>query len=143
MASTGNDRQLLAYGEFIVRFVAAQMLDPHRHFEQALIGRLALADSQLARERVLDDLLGWVAGGQLLEAAQRARLDAALGGRGWPSTALVREHPEVGHALLRRTADAATTARIREVLENAPISDADRDLLQQALSGQPPGDPAL
>lgn len=77
------------------------MLDPHRYFEQKLLGQLGLADTHEARLELLRQLVGWLAKDQLLTPRQRDALDGALEARGWPSTALAEQDPDHAGRMLR------------------------------------------
>jgi hypothetical protein len=65
------------YYATLVQLVASQMVDPHRYFEQKLIGEMRAAQSEDARRRLLARLLAWLDDG-LLTPAQRERVDARL-----------------------------------------------------------------
>lgn len=95
---------LSAWCEAVIRFIAAQMLDPHRHFEQKLLGQLARAQSRTARLQLLSQLTGWLAQDRLLTAAQRDTLDTMLTARGWPGTRLAEQDP---HRAARMLTDKA------------------------------------
>jgi hypothetical protein len=129
----GADQPLTDYCEHVIRFIAAQMLDPHRHFEQGLLGQLALAGTPDQRLGLLRQLLDWLGSDQLLAVGQRERLDAELAARQWPGTGFARQHPEVAVAWLQCPRSAAARERLRQALDNGTVSRLDRDRVQRLL----------
>ena len=88
------------YYATLVRLVANQMVDPHRYFEQKLVGEMRASRDAAARDALLSQLLQWLDDGLLTEA-QRERVDAQLSQAGMPDTRAVAQLP---HAL--RNVDA-------------------------------------
>ena len=101
------DEPLTAWCESVIRFIAAQMLDPHRNFEQKLLGQLELADGDADREHLFRQLAGWLSTDALLNAAQRQALDGLLQSRGWPDTRLAEQDPVRTLHLLRNAGGQA------------------------------------
>lgn len=129
---SGED-PVTGYCETVIRFVASQMLDPHRYFEQKLLGQLALSDTGAERARLLQQLVAWIVVDKLLTAAQRAQLDAALGARRWPSMALADRDPELALLLLRGAGTANAGAALQRALGDPELNNADRGLVQACL----------
>jgi hypothetical protein len=117
----------------MIRFVASQMLDPHRYFEQKLLGQLALSDTRAARAELLQRLVGWLAADELLTAVQRAQLDAGLAARHWPSTELAEQDPDLAVVLLRGAGTADAREALRRALADAQLAGPDRDLVEECL----------
>lgn len=122
-----------AYCEALIRFVASQMLDPHRYFEQKLLGQLALSPNDAARAELLQQLVAWLAADQLLTAPQRGRLDAELATRYWPSTVLVEQDPDLAMLLLRGVETPDSREHLQRALASSELSAADRGLVQEYL----------
>ncbi len=121
------------YCERVIRFVAAQMLDPHRYFEQKLLGQLSLSDSGPARARLLQQLVTWIAADELLTAAQRKQLDTELAARHWPTTTLAERNPALALLLLRDLDTAEARATLQQAIDDAALVGADRQLVQARL----------
>ena len=85
---------LTAYAEALIRGIASRMLDPHRYFEQRLLGELHQLPDEAAVQQFLDRLLDWLADG-LLDAGQLQRLDAELNAQWLPSSRLAGAGPEI------------------------------------------------
>lgn len=117
----------------MIRFVASQMLDPHRYFEQKLLGQLALSDTRAARAELLQRLVGWLAADELLTAVQRAQLDAGLAARHWPSTELAEQDPDLAVVLLRGAGTADAREALQRALADAKLAGPDRDLVEACL----------
>lgn len=132
MRSSAED-PVTDYCDALIRFVASQLLDPHRYFEQKLLGQLALSANDTARADLLRQLVGWLAADELLTAPQRARLDAELARRHWPSTGLVERDPDLALLLLRGVETAAAREQLQHALANSELFDSDRDLVQANL----------
>lgn len=122
-----------AYCEALIRFVASQMLDPHRYFEQKLLGQLALSPNDAARAELLQQLVAWLAADQLLTAPQRGRLDAELATRYWPSTVLVEQDPDLAMLLLRGVETPDSREHLQRALASSELSASDRGLVQECL----------
>lgn len=132
MTHSGED-PVTEYCETLIRFIASQMLDPHRYFEQKLLGQLALSDTELARAGLLQQLVGWLAADQLLTARQREQLDAELATRHWPSTALAERNPGLAVLLLRDAVDAPASESLQRALADAKLAGPDRGIVQACL----------
>jgi len=65
------------YYAALVRLIANQMVDPHRYFEQKLIGQMQDERDAVAQNARLSQVLQWLDDG-LLTPAQRERVDAQL-----------------------------------------------------------------
>jgi len=76
------------YYAALVRLIANQMVDPHRYFEQKLIGQMQDERDAVAQNARLSQVLQWLDDG-LLTPAQRERVDAQLLESGLPSTRVV------------------------------------------------------
>lgn len=122
------------YCEFLIRFIAARMLDPHRHFEQQLLGELSLANNPAERERLFRRLASWTAPDRLLDQAQAGRLDSSLADAGLPSASLARGDPELVVRLLGGRADAASRAEMEAVLHERQLLPGDRRLIAARLA---------
>ena len=93
MASQSGIEQ---YYAMLVRLVANQMVDPHRYFEQKLVGEMQAEEEAAARRARLLQLLEWLDDG-LLTPAQREQVAARLVEAGLPSTLVVgRSSEELG-----------------------------------------------
>lgn len=132
MSIAGED-PVTGYCETMIRFVASQMLDPHRYFEQKLLGQLALSDTRAARAELLQRLVGWLAADELLTAVQRAQLDAGLAARHWPSTELAEQDPDLAVVLLRGAGTADAREALQRALADAKLAGPDRDLVEACL----------
>ena len=135
MSRTGTD-SVAAYCEVVIRFIAGQMLDPHRYFEQKLLGQLALCRTDLARARLLHQLVEWIAQDGLLTAMQREQLDAGLAARQWPSTVLAEREPDLALWLLRGESFAVAGKALQRALGNAELNSSDRNLLAVCRDGR-------
>ena len=131
--STDADSELKGYCEKLIRFIATQMLDPHRYFEQKLLGELGLAASPAARAALLSRLVGWIDSGELLTAAQRRQLDAELAGHGWPSTVLAARDAQAVALLLQQDEGQTLSPRLRTLLSDRRLGETDRALLLSRL----------
>ena len=127
-----------AYCEALIRFIATQLLDPHRYFEQKLLGQLALSDTGAARAELLRRLVHWVTADELLTVPQRERFDAGLARRRWPSTKLVEREPELAMLLLQGAGIAAAREPLTRALGDSGLREADRNLIRSCLR-QPAG----
>jgi hypothetical protein len=125
--------ELVAYVDLVVRFVARQLLDPHRYFEQKLLGQLAECADDTARVALLGRISGWLDTESLLTPGQRKQLDARLAARCWPSTELAARDPGLTAVLLRGPQDAYQLDRLRQADVDGPLSDADRDVVRACL----------
>lgn len=85
------------YYATLVRLIASQMVDPHRAFEQKLVGEMQAAADTGERGALLLRLLRWLDDG-LLTPAQLERVDARLDTAGLPKTGQLLRSSE---ALLR------------------------------------------
>ncbi|MGI9330243.1 MAG: hypothetical protein ACR2QB_05950 [Gammaproteobacteria bacterium] len=124
------DDALSDYCELLIRHIASLMLDPHRYFEQKLLGELALADARPARMAFFKRLLVWARPGELLDAAQAAELDELLGKRALPSLSFAQDHPELAANLLIGEADAVSLQRL---LADGVLGEADQRVVRAAL----------
>lgn len=122
------------YCELIIRFIADQMLDPHRYFEQKLVGELRGVGDDRALTELISRLVGWVRGG-LLEPAQRRRLDEHLAARGGPTASLWAGEPELARLLLAGGLDDAARRRLAARLQQPGLDEADRRLLTARVGG--------
>lgn len=135
---SGADPGLRRYCDALTRFIAARMVDPHRHFEQQLVNTAALAPDAEALEALALRLLQWADGG-LLEPGDRRRLDAALAADGLPSPALFRDHRALARALLDPAVPPLqVAARVEDAGGAAALGAADRALVA-ARCGAPGG----
>ncbi len=131
---TSSDRQpFQLYYEKLVRFVANTMVDPHRYFEQKLVGELLAAADIAAENEQLELLLGWIDDG-LVSNSQRAQLRQQLAADDLPSMDLARSQPALLRLLLNGARTAASAARLRAALATGNFDADDRRLLQQALA---------
>lgn len=129
----GGADALSAYCEALVRFIAAQMLDPHRYFEQKLLGQLAQCTDHAARSTLLRSLIQWLGDDGLLTHEQRGQLEQLLAAKGWPSTSLVEQDPELAITLLHGPRDDAGRSRLQWALDNSDLGDEDRAVVQDCL----------
>ena len=132
MTAAGTN-ELVAYIDLVVRFVAGQLLDPHRYFEQKLLGQLAQCADDDARVALLGRVNGWLDTENLLTPGQRKQLDSRLAARCWPSTELAARDPGLAAVLLRGPQDADQLARLRQADVDGPVSDADRNAVRACL----------
>lgn len=124
---------LVPYCEALVRFIAVQMLDPHRYFEQKLLGELAQCANDEARATLLARLVQWLGTERLLTDAQRDQLDCRLAREGWPSTALAERDPELTLLLLSGASLGPDRARLQRALADEGLGTADRGVVQARL----------
>lgn len=113
------------YCEHLIRFIGNAMLDPHRYFEQKMLGELALSDDEAQRRELLQRLVSWIETG-ILDPAQRARLDGQLASADLPTTLLAVTCPDAAWALIigDRSADAlACLRRLSAPGSSAPETD--------------------
>ena len=128
-----TEDKLPAYCEALIRFIASCMLDPHRYFEQKLLGELETADGPTARLALLERLLEWLSDGELLDPDQVQVLDRQLAGQQLPTTALGQQDPELLGLLLQGGIGGRHHERIERVIDDPATGAEDRSLLQAAL----------
>ncbi|MDJ0926120.1 MAG: hypothetical protein QNJ73_00605 [Gammaproteobacteria bacterium] len=96
-----SDDAVETYAAALIRSIAAQMVDPHRYFEQRLLGELAQLETTADRVKFLEQMLCWLESG-LLDERQRAGVDARLAALDLPGTAGLREQSDLSGFLERR-----------------------------------------
>ena len=130
-----TDDALTDYCELLIRHIASRMLDPHRYFEQKLLGQLALAEAPSAQLEIFKRLLAWTRPGKLLDAAQAEELDALLAERALPSATLAHAHPELIAKLLL---GAIASAQLQQLLANGGLGKADQRVVRACLAADQP-----
>lgn len=88
------------YAAALIRGIAAQMVDPHRYFEQRLLGELAQLQTTPDRVEFLRRLLQWLESGLLTEQ-QQAGVDVRLAAMDLPGAARVMGQPDLAGFLER------------------------------------------
>ncbi len=121
------------YYEKLVRFVANTMVDPHRYFEQKLVGEMLAAANIAAENEQLELLLGWIDNG-LVSIDQRAQLRQLLADSDLPGIDLARDQPALLRLLLNDDRSAASADFFRDALASVSLDADDRRLLQRALT---------
>lgn len=127
------DDTLSDYCELLIRHIASLMLDPHRYFEQKLLGQLALADALPARLELFQRLLAWTRPGNLLDATQAAELDSLLGERTLPSASFGHAHPGLVANLLMGEPEQA---KLQRLLSEGGLGEADQRVVRAALAAK-------
>ena len=131
---TAND-PLSDYCEVLIRHIAALMLDPHRYFEQKLMGQLAQADTLPAQREMFQRLLAWTRPGELLDVSQAAQLDRLLGEQALPSAGLAHAHPELmANMLIGET----EPEKLQRLLSDGCLEAADQRVVRAALAAARP-----
>ena len=125
------------YYEKLVRFVANTMVDPHRYFEQKLVGELLAAADIAAENEQLEVLLGWIDNG-LVSIDQCAQLRQQLADADLPGMDLARAQPALLRLLLDGERTAVSAACFRDALATDSFDADDRRLLQRALTASQP-----
>jgi len=73
-----------AYAEALIRGIAARMVDPHRGFEQRMLGELQALQSESQIRKFIAKLFDCI-NGDLLSESQRRGLAADLRRANWPN----------------------------------------------------------
>ena len=117
-----------AYCDLIIRFIADQMLDPHRYFEQKLIGQLRAVTTSSELDELITMLIGWVYG-DLLEPRQRQRLDDHLARHGGPTASFWRMYPQQAAQLFGNRIGTGNSDDLHALLDLPALTAADRALI--------------
>ena len=119
------------YCEALIRGIAELMLDPHRYFEQRLLGELATTTD---REALRRQLLGWATEEALLTPTQRESLAAGLAAAGLPSPALALRDWPLARLLLPGVAGPADRDALSEAIQAELLGPADQAVVRRILA---------
>ncbi len=123
-------RNFYDYYEFLVRFVANQMVDPHRYFEQKLMGEMQLATTMAEENELLATVLQWLEDG-LLSRQQVKALDRNLVTKSLPSLDFARAYPQALRQLLEKE---DSDECLRAILDEDNLLPRDRQLIEKRLA---------
>ncbi len=125
-----KDQEFYDYYEYLVRYIANRMMDPHRYFEQKLMGEMRLSSAIAEENALLATVLKWLEG-DLLSEQQVAVLGNSLLTNALPSLDFARTYPDALRQLL--VADGPDES-LQAILDGANLLPGDRRLIEKRLA---------